>query len=88
MAGNASESLPPLGPEAEDGDETYLNVAASKYQSPHVAGITKKLEQSIQTIEKSVETIVKTVKSQEDVILTTTEEIPKEYLDSYKLDYK
>ena len=88
MATNPSE--PPVRPEpgAEDGDETYLNVAASKYQSSHVASITKKLEHSIQTIEKSVDTIEKTVRSQEEVILNTTEGITKQYLDSYRQDYK
>jgi hypothetical protein len=49
--------------EIEEGDETFLNVKASMYQSTHVANITKKLEQSIQIIEKSVETIEKTVRN-------------------------
>ena len=53
-----------------------------------MAIITKKLEQSIQTIEKAMETIEKTVRSQEDVILNTTETITKQYLDSYKHDYR
>ena len=53
----------PMKAEIEEGDETFLNVKASMYQSTHVANITKKLEQSIQIIEKSVETIEKTVRN-------------------------
>ena len=70
-----------------DEDEQPFGLAA-KNQGQSIQKVTKKLHDSVLQIEDAVNKIEKKINTQNNHILSTTKDITKEYLNSYKEDFQ